>query len=128
MLLSSAIMFYNGRWRIGAAALILFLLFGYLSWMNVERILRDDPADDERMEKINTHAAASSFWTVFNLGMLSFIARMILGIGAGSLPGTKEQIVAAAPGLSIGILFVLYASFRGYYLKFGVDSKFWRLD
>lgn len=128
ILLASAAMFYAGRWKLGVAALILSGLFGYLSWMNVKRVLRDDPVDDERMKKVNTHAAASSFWTIFNLGMLSFIAHMIFGITLETIPASREQIITAAPGLFIGSITLLYFGFRAYYKNFGIDSKFWRLD
>lgn len=128
MLLASAVMFYSGRWKLGVAALIMSFIFGYLSWMNVKRTIREDPIDDERMDKINTHAAESSFWTIFNIGMISFIAHAIFGIKGSQLPGTKEQIVTAAPGLLLGSMFVVYMSFRAYYINFGVGSKFWRLD
>ncbi|MFB6158963.1 MAG: hypothetical protein ABEJ95_04895 [Candidatus Nanohalobium sp.] len=128
ILLAPIVMFYAGRWKLGVAALILSGLFGFLAWMNVKRVLRDDPVNDERMKKVNTHAAASSFWTVFNLGMLSFIAHMMFGIDLSTLPGSREQIITAAPGLFIGYIFVLYMGFRAYYIKFGIDSKFWRLD
>jgi|GEM_PF-2255577 len=30
--------------------------------------------------------------------------------------------------LGAGSIFPLYMSFRAYYIKFGIDSKFWRLD
>ena len=128
ILLASAVMFYAGRWKIGVAAMILSALFGYLAWMNVKRVLRDDPVNDERMKKINTHAAASSFWTIFNLGILSFIAHMIFGINLNTLPGSREQIITAAPGIFIGFITLLYFGFRAYYKNFGIDSKFWRLD
>jgi hypothetical protein len=128
ILLASAAMFYAGRWKLGVAALILSGLFGYLSWMNVKRVLRDDPVNDERMKKVNTHAAASSFWTIFNFGMLSFIAHMIFGINLNTLPGSREQIITAAPGLFIASMTLLYFGFRAYYKNFGIDSKFWRLD
>lgn len=128
ILLVSVLMFVNGLWKIGLASLTLSALFSILLWSNLKRVLRDDPVDDERMRKINTHAAASSFWTVFNLGMISFIAHMMFGLDAASLPGTREQIVSAAPGLSVGTLFFLYIGFRAYYIKFGIDSKFWRLN
>lgn len=127
ILLASAAMFYSGRWKIGTVALIVSVFFGYLAWMNVKRILRDDTEDDERMKKVNTHAAASSFWTVFNLGMISFIAHMMLGFGPDGFPVSKEQIIKAAPGLIIGSITLLYFGFRAYYRKFGIDSKFWRL-
>jgi uncharacterized membrane protein len=128
ILLASAAMFYAGRWKLGVAALIISALFAYLAWMNVKRVLRDDPVNDERMKKVNTHAAASSFWTIFNLGMLSFIAHMIFGINLNTLPGSREQIIALAPGLFIGSITLLYFGFRAYYKNFGIDSKFWRLD
>ncbi len=128
ILLASAAMFYAGRWKLGVAALILSGLFGYLSWMNVKQVLRDDPVNDERMKKVNTHAAASSFWTIFNLGMLSFIAHMMFGFDLNSLPGSREQIITVAPGLFIGSITLLYFGFRAYYKNFGIDSKFWRLD
>jgi hypothetical protein len=128
ILLASAALFYAGRWKIGVAALILSGLFGYLAWMNVKRVLRDDPVNDERMKKVNTHAAASSFWTIFNLGMLSFIAHMIFGITLETIPASREQIITAAPGLFIGSMTLLYFGFRAYYKNFGIDSKFWRLD
>ena len=128
ILLASAVMFYSGRWKIGAAALVISIIFGYLTWMNVKRIMRDDPVSDERMKEINTHAAASSFWTIFNLGMLGFIANQVFGLGTNSFPGTREQIMTAAPGLFMGAIFILYMVFRAYYISFGLDSKFWRLD
>ena len=128
ILLASAGMLYAGRWKLGAATLILSSLFGYLAWMNVKRVLRDDPVNDERMKKVNTHAAASSFWTIFNLGMLSFIAHMIFGINLNTLHGGTEQVITAAPGLFIGFITLLYFGFRAYYKNFGIDSKFWRLD
>ena len=128
ILLASAAMFYAGRWKLGIAALTLSGLFGFLAWMNVKRVLRDDPVNDERMKKVNTHAAASSFWTIFNLGMLSFIAHMIFGINLNTLPGAREQIITVAPGLFIGFITLLYFGFRAYYKNFGIDSKFWRLD
>ncbi len=78
--------------------------------------------------KVNTHAAASSFWTIFNLGILSFIAHMIFGINLNTLPGSREQIITAAPGIFIGFITLLYFGFRAYYKNFGIDSKFWRLD
>jgi hypothetical protein len=80
------------------------------------------------MKKVNTHAAASSFWTIFNLGMLSFIAHMIFGITPETIPASREQIITAAPGLFIGFITLLYFGFRAYYKNFGIDSKFWRLD
>ena len=128
MLLASAAMFYAGRWKLGVAALIISALFGYLAWMNVKRVLRDDPVNDERMKKVNTHAAASSFWTIFNLGMLYFIAHMMLGLDLSSLPGTREQIIRVALGLFMGLITLLYFGFRAFYKNFGIDSKFWRLD
>jgi len=128
ILLASAAMFYSGRWKIGAAALVISILFGYLTWMNVKRIKRDDTVNDERMKKINTHAAASSLWTVFNLGMLSFIAHMMFGFDLNTLPIGREQLVTAAPGLFIGGITLLYFGFRAYYKNFGIKSKFWRLD
>lgn len=128
ILLASAALFYAGRWKLGVAALILSALFGYLAWMNVKRVLRDDPVNDERMKKVNTHAAASSFWTIFNLGMLSFIAHMMFGINLNTLPGSREQIITGAPGLFIGSITLFYFGFRAYYKNFGIDSKFWRLD
>ncbi|MFB6214091.1 MAG: DUF2178 domain-containing protein [Candidatus Nanohaloarchaea archaeon] len=128
ILLASAAMFYAGRWKIGVAALIVSALFGYLAWMNVKRVLRDDPVNDERMKKVNTHAAATSFWTIFNLGMLSFIAHMIFGITLETIPASREQIITSAPGLFIEFITLLYFGFRAYYKNFGIDSKFWRLD
>ena len=128
IILASAAMFYAGRWKLGVAALIISGLFGYLAWMNVKRVLRDDPVNDERMKKVNTHAAASSFWTIFNLGMLSFIAHMMFGITLETIPASREQIITAAPGLFIGSITLLYFGFRAYYKNFGIDSKFWRLD
>jgi uncharacterized membrane protein len=128
ILLASAAMFYAGRWKLGVVALIVSALFGCLAWMNVKRVLRDDPVNDERMKKVNTHAAASSFWTIFNLGMLSFIAHMMFGITLETMPASREQIITAAPGLFIGSITLLYFGFRAYYKNFGIDSKFWRLD
>ena len=128
ILLASAAMFYTGRWKTGAAAIVISIIFGYLTWMNVKRIMRDDPVSDERMKEINTHAAASSFWTIFNLAMLSFIAHLMFGLDLNTLPVGREQVVKAAPGLFIGAITLLYFGFRAYYKNFGIDSKFWRLD
>ncbi|EGQ43579.1 MAG: hypothetical protein J07AB43_15700 [Candidatus Nanosalina sp. J07AB43] len=128
LVLGSAAMFYAGRWKIGIAFLATTLFFGYLAWRNVQRVDREDNPRDERMERVNTHAAASSFWTVFNLGILLFLLHMSFGLTLNSLSLTADQIIQAAPGLFIGTMFILYMGFRAYYIKFGTESKFWRLD
>jgi hypothetical protein len=128
LLLGSGTMFYVGRWRIGMLFLGATLFFGYLTWRNVQRVDREDNPNDERTKELNTHAAASSFWTVFNLGVLLFLLHIAFGLTVESIPLTRDQVIQAVPGLFIGVMFGLYAGFRTYYKKFGTESKFWRLD
>ena len=128
LLLGSAAMFYAGRWKIGALFLAATLFFGYLTWRNVQRVDREDKPNDERMKKINTHAAASSFWTILNTSILVILLYTSFGFTIESLPITKDELLSAAPSVLIGVMLVLYAGFRAYYINNGVDSKFWRLD
>ena len=128
LLLGLAAMFYAGRWKIGIVFLGATLFFGYLTWRNVQRVDREDKPNDERMKKINTHAAASSFWTILNTSILAILLYTSFEFKVESLKMTKEELLSAAPGVFIGVMLVLYAGFRAYYINNGVDSKFWRLD
>lgn len=107
----------------------LMLFFGSLMlygvYMNWKRISKDKKIDDERMKQINWKSGANAFWTMINTAIIfSIFGRLI----SRYIPVTRSQI-ATYDGTAILLTGLLvYFGFRVYYLRFGLENEFWRID
>ena len=124
-LLVTGLFLWNGNYIYAGLMSFFSILMLYGVYMNWKRITSDEKIDDERMKKVNWKAGFSSFWTMINAAILTGIFQNFL---VDILPISQTELVRYDVTLILAAGFVSYFAFRTYYLRFGLESDFWRLD
>ncbi|MFB6241403.1 MAG: hypothetical protein ABEJ36_01200 [Candidatus Nanosalina sp.] len=125
MVLATGFFLWEEMYLYAAAMTVFLFMIGLGVYMNWKRLASDEKIDDERMQEINHRSGFNAFWTIINASALltifdSFLARVFQ---------VQELFVLKydlATVLALG--FTSYLGFRTYYLRYGLDSEFWRLD
>ena len=124
-LLVTAIFIWNGDYIYAGLMVFFSSLMFYGVYMNWKRLSSDETIDDERMKKANWKAGFSSFWTMINTAILAGIFQNFL---AGTFPVSQSELIRHDATFILAVGFISYFGFRTYYLRFGLESDFWRLD
>jgi heme/copper-type cytochrome/quinol oxidase subunit 2 len=124
MVLATGFFLWEEMYLYAAAMTVFLFLTGLGVYMNWKRLASDEKIDDERMKEINRRSGFNSFWTVINASVLLMIFD---GVIAGFLQVQRVFILKYDLSIVLALGFASYLGFRAYYLRYGLDSEFWRI-
>jgi hypothetical protein len=123
--LATGFFVWEGMYLYAALMLVFGAMMGYGVYMNWKRIASDEKIDDERMQRINWKSGANAFWTVINAAIIFGIFG---GFIAGYIPISQAELARYDSTIILWTGLIAYFGFRTYFLRYGLENEFWRID